>query len=428
MLSFKELLLAVSAFGLINELHAETAVTQQSATKEITTKSNKPHLKAEQKLGLKPELAAVPFFFSSENLSTAFGGAAVIKHAGQPQSSALGIGLYTTNDSWVGYMSFNNYQLPKGIAPQWLFGLEHYQAFYKEGTYFINDADRKAQSMNQRIITQGDESFSKLHLEYVLPIGKGVNGAAASLRPSKQKVNWNPLTSGVSTVTFTPFMQSQALLIATSEPSQTKGLEISFDWDNRDNGKNSSDGGQTNLKIRNGFSDDEAPSWTTWSFEQSAFFSIGKNDFFRQQILATHFYLADTPTWNSQSGEDDYHRPPSYAGVSLGGYEQLRGYSTKRFTGRSALLYTLEYRVQPHWQPLQEWPIFNFYDVPWWQWVVFAEVGNVSDSFSISALHQDMEWSLGAGARFEVESVVIRAELGVSDESNQFWVMVSQPF
>lgn len=429
MLYLKEFILALSVLSFSFGVYAQDADLQQESTEnsnlsKIHTSATKKTKSAE----IKPEFAAVPFFFSSENLSTAFGGAGVVKHAGQVQSSVFGVGLYTTNDSWVTYVGINDFQLPSQLAPQWLFSIEHYQAFYKEGNYFIPNKNISPMSSTKRIITQGDESFTRLHFEYVLPIAKGINGAAASMMPSKQNISWNPLNSGVSKIRFTPFWQSQNLLDYDFESSSTKGLELLLDWDNRDNGKNSTKGGQSSLKLRHGLSSDGEPSWNTWQFEQSAFFSIGRNDLFRQQILAANFYLADTPNWNEKNSEHQYHRPPSYAGITLGGYERLRGYSSRQFSGRSAVLYTLEYRVQPYWQPLQKWPVFDLYDVPWWQWVVFAEMGKVSDEFSMSALHDDMKWSVGGGVRFEVESVVVRAELGVSQESNQFWVMVSQPF
>lgn len=367
-----------------------------------------------------PEFAAVPFVFSSENLSTAFGGAAVLKHAGQPQASLFGFGLYTTNESWVGYLGVNNYQLP-GLE-QWLFSAEYYQGLFQEGVYYLPDTIGN----DVKTITRGEERFAKFHAEYVLPIGWGSQGAVASMRPRNQ-VSWNPLESGTSSIRVTPFMHSRDLQETANLPQYARGLELLLDWDNRDNGRNSTQGGQTMLKLRHGVEADGSQDWNTWEFEQSLFLSVGRNDLFRQQIIAANFYLADSPGWNKLT-DGEYHRPPDFVGISLGGFERLRGYSAKRFTGRSAVLYTLEYRVQPHWQPLQDWPVFNLYDVPWWQWVVFAEAGKVADDFSASALHDEMEWSVGAGARFEVESVVVRAEFGVGAESSQFWVMVSQPF
>ncbi|CAM3421503.1 BamA/TamA family outer membrane protein [Shewanella violacea] len=390
-----------------------------------------------------PEFVAVPFIFSTETLSTTFGGAGVLKHAGQAQASILGIGLYSSNSSWVSYLGLTNYQLPK--LDQWLFSGEFYRANFKEGIYFVPQGAGEGSlepvatdsSQRNRILAEGDESFYKLHIKYVLPFGRGADGAALSLIPSRNNDNfsWDPTKSGVSSIELTPFVKTQELVGYNDLPTKAQGLELKLDWDNRDNGKNSTRGGETSLIFTRDFGSSSSTdsggreSWTTWEFEQSAFFSLGGSSWFPQQTLALNFYLADTPTWSKdEDNSTGSHRPPSFSGVSLGGFEHLRGYSSRQFVGRSAVLYSAEYRVQPAWQPLQSLPLFNLYDVPWWQWVVFTEAGQVADSFSASELHDDMKWTLGAGARFEVESVVVRAEFAHGQDSNQFWVMVNQPF
>ncbi|WP_394204367.1 hypothetical protein [Shewanella waksmanii] len=377
-----------------------------------------------------PEFVAVPFVFSTETLSTTIGGAGVLKHAGQAQASLLGIGLYSKNDSWVTFLGANNYQLP--TLDSWLFSAEYYRASYKEGIYFIDEQNLPAHhepshQAAQRIVTQGEESYAKLHMKYVLPWGRGAHGAVASLMPQTQALSWNPLESGVTSIQITPFSETQELQSYEYLPSQSRGVKLKLDWDNRDNGKNSTRGGRTSLTFTRDFGADDRQSWTTWEFEQSAFFALGENDWFNNQIIALDFYIADTPTWNEQS-DGEFHRPPSFSGITLGGFNYLRGYSGGRFFGRSALLYRGEYRMLPKWQPLQTLPVFNLYDIPWWQWTVFAEAGQVADDFSMDELHKDMKWTLGAGVRFEVESVVVRTELAVGEEGNQFWVMVNQPF
>ena len=413
-----------SATSATDRLEGQPSAEEQVIIDSVESSSKKSQANSQQLPSYDPEFVAVPFAFSTESLSTAFGAAGVLKHAGQIQSSILGIGVYSTNGSWISYLRFNDYKAP-GID-QWLFSAETYQARYKEGVYYVpGQTDIYAET--EKVVALGDESYSKLHAKYILPIGRGSQGAVRSLGRARGDISWNPLQSGVTSVKFSPFIQSRELEGYDYLPEEAKGLALELDWDNRDNGKNSTQGGQTNFKLTRDFGSGSRNSWTTWEFEQSAFVSLDSSDWFGQQIMAFNVYLADTPTWTSDSN-GDFHRPPSFAGVSLGGFERLRGYTSKRFTGRSAVLYSAEYRVQPKWQPLQEWPVFNLYDIPWWQWVAFAEAGQVSDEFSASALHEDLKWSAGIGARFEVESIVVRAELAFSEESNQFWIMVNQPF
>lgn len=396
-------------------------------------------LKGESNHRYQSEFEAVPFIFSTENLSATIGAAGVVKHAGQAQASLFGIGLYSKNDSWLTYLGINNYQLPK--LDQWLFSGEYYRANYKQGVYFVpSDTEgnnSKVGVPTDKVITVGNETYAKFHIKYVLPWGRGSQGAARSLIPARKRLSWDPRESGISSITLTPFIQTRELVGFDDLPTKAQGLKLKLDWDNRDNGKNSHTGGRTSLTFSRDFganasgddNKDGRESWTTWEFEQSGFFSLGENSWFEQQILALNLYVADTPTWDDgDNTSDDYHRPPSFAGVSLGGFDSLRGYSNNQFVGRSAVLYSAEYRMQPKWQPLQTLPVFNLYKVPWWQWVVFAEAGQVSDEFSINELHQDMKWTLGAGMRFEVEGVVVRTEFAYSGDERQFWVMVNQPF
>ncbi|QLE86913.1 hypothetical protein FLM48_18685 [Shewanella sp. Scap07] len=376
------------------------------------------------------EFVAVPFIFSTETLSTTVGGAGVLKHAGQVQASLLGIGLYSKNDSWVTFLGANNYQLP--TLDNWLFSAEYYRGSYKQGIYYIADgaaavANGPSYQQAERVVTQGEESYTKLRMKYVLPWGRGAGGAIASLMPNQGEVEWNPLNSGVTSIELTPFTETQELQGYEHLPSESRGLQLKLDWDNRDNGKNSTRGGRTSLTFSRDFGSDDRQSWTTWEFEQSAFLGLGESEWFNNHIIALDFYIADTPTWDSKS-DDGYHRPPSFSGITLGGFNYLRGYNGNRFFGRSAVLYRGEYRMLPKWQPLQTLPVFNLYDIPWWQWALFAEAGQVADEFAMDELHKDLKWTLGAGIRFEVESVVVRTELAVGEEGNQFWVMVNQPF
>lgn len=411
------LLMATLSAGVVaNEL--------QMVDTAISVESVEPLLSADKAA----EFVTVPLIFSTETLSTAFGGAGVVKHAGQAQAAALGIGLYTSNDSWVTYLGLFNYQIP--TWQQWLFSAEGYQAHYQEGIYYVpvEDLVNPGVEDTDRVISVGDEAFYRLHMKYVLPIGHGAQGAARSLIPVKDNISWNPMVSGITSVRLTPFLRRQTLELYDDLPDSTQGFELLFNWDNRDNGNGSHLGGQTSFTLSRDFGSGTRSSWTTWEFEQSAFVPLGDNSWFHQQVLAFNFYLADTPTWDSQNSDGTYHRPPSFAGVSLGGFERLRGYSSRQFAGRSAVDYALEYRVQPHWQPLQNWPVFNLYQVPWWEWVVFAEAGKVTQNFDLNELHQEMKWIYGVAARFEIEQVVVRTEFAFGGDESQVWVMVNQPF
>ncbi|CAM4126497.1 hypothetical protein SHAQ108633_14760 [Shewanella aquimarina] len=379
--------------------------------------------------GARAEYVAVPFIFATETLSTSVGAAGVVKHAGQRQASLFALGLGSANDSWVSYLGAYDYQI-SGVD-SWLFSGEYYRARYTEGIFYVpGQAPASMAAQPTRVVTQGDESFARLHLKYVLPWGRGAKGAVASLRSAPLGSHeWNPLTSGVSSIELTPFYTEQRLEGYESLPQSARGLELELAWDNRDNRENGQQGGRTSLTFTRDWGSSQRQSWTTWEFEQSLYLYLGQSDWFDSRVLAFDVYLADTPTWNSyDEASQAYQRPPSFAGVSLGGFKRLRGYSGNQFTGRSAVLYAAEYRLTPKWNPLQTLPVFRWFDIPWWQWTAFAEAGKVSDEFSLDSLHSQMKTTVGAGIRFEVEGVVVRTDFAVGEEEGQFWIMVNQPF
>ncbi|SQD76986.1 BamA/TamA family outer membrane protein [Moritella yayanosii] len=405
--------LLCSALLMTSPLSAEE-VAEEMAT-EITKDSatNRPTFDT--------EVTGVPFIISTETLGAAVGVSGIIKHAGQPQASIFGLGLYSDNDSNIGFISFNNYMLP-GVT-QWLFSTEYYRGYFSNGTYYV-PAPREPRSTNE-IIAEGTDSSLRIKAKYVLPWGLGANGAARSLMQQRGEIAFNPLESGVTSVSVTPFQQKRDVTGYVNLPDVAQGLELQLNWDNRDSIGDTEAGSQTRFTVRRDFGNDERNSWTTWELEQSAFVPLDANSLFKEQVLAFNYYLADTPTWDSGTGVADKHRPPSFAGIKLGGFNRLRGYSSGQFYSRSAVAYSAEYRVKPHWQPLHNLP---FYDVPWWQWSAFVETGQVADSFDLSALHDDLKWTAGLGLRFNVEGVLVRIDYAKSEHDAQMWFMINQPF
>lgn len=370
------------------------------------------------------EVAAVPFIISTETLGTAIGASGIIKHAGQPQASIFGLGLYSDNDSNIGFISFNNYALP-GLK-QWLFSTEYYRGYFSSGIYYVPSARAPGDTREtDEIIAEGLESSLRINARYVLPWGLGVNGAARSLLQQRGETEFNPLKSGVTSINITPFQQQRDITGYANLPDAAQGLELQLNWDNRDSIGDTESGSQTRFTVRRDFGNDERNSWTTWELEQSAFVPLDENSLFKEQVLAFNYYLADTPTWDSGTGLENKHRPPSFSGIKLGGFNRLRGYSSGQFYSRSAVSYSAEYRVKPHWQPLHNLP---FYDFPWWQWSAFVETGQVADSFDLAELHGDLKWTAGLGLRFNVEGVLVRIDYAQSELDKQMWFMVNQPF
>ena len=174
------------------------------------------------------------------------------------------------------------------------------------------------------------------------------------------------------------------------------------------------------------------PEWTSLEFEYSKYFDLGASKRSRKRVLAANIWTSHVPTWNDShfddQGNEVLHRPPLFAGSSLGGLDRQRGFASDRFHDRSALNYTLEYRVMPHWSPFPNIPLIKKLNIPWWQWVVFMEAGRVADEWDIGEFHKDMKFSFGGGVRISVEGLIIRADLAASKEGGEVQMFIGHAF
>ncbi|NOH64543.1 BamA/TamA family outer membrane protein [Vibrio sp. RE88] len=369
--------------------------------------------------------AFLPFYFSTETLGNTFGIAGVAKGVGQPQAALFGMALYSDRDSYVGFLSALNYAL----SEQWLFSTQMYQAQFNDNPYYLgaqgdNDSDSK-----DKTITNGFEQNYQFEFKYLLPWGNvRQHGLRGAFQPTRQVSTASPLESGVSSIALTPFYSSRELDVY-SDTEKATGLEVKLDWDNRDSSRNPTRGSHTALDVTFGADSWQSEDvWAKWEFQNSQYYALGPlGDVFDQQVLALDVYTADTPTWDNCSGSQ-CARPPEQDQVRLGGLYRLRGYTGGRFHGRSAVHYSAEYRVIPEWQPLDDIPLINYYDLPWWQWVAFAEVGRVADEYNLKTLHSEMKWNVGGAVRFQVEGIVVRAEVARGADEGTFRVMINQPF
>jgi len=368
--------------------------------------------------------AFLPFYFSTETLGNTFGIAGVAKGVGQPQAALFGMAMYSDKQSYIGFLSAFNYALSESV----LFSTQMYQAQFNENPYYLG-AQGKNNSAGEKTVTDGFEQNYQFEFKYLLPWGNvKKHGMLGAFQPQREVQFASPLESGVSSIVLTPFYSSRELNVDQVTEKAT-GFELSFDWDNRDSVRNPTQGLHTSFDVTIGadsWQSDEL--WSKWVFQNSQYYALGPlGELFDQQVIAFDFYTADTPSWNQCSGSD-CARPPEQEQVRLGGLYRLRGYTGGRFHGRSAVHYSAEYRVLPDWQPLDDIPLINYYDLPWWQWVLFAEAGRVADEYDLRTLHSDMKWSLGGAVRFQVEGIVVRAELAQGGDEGTFRIMINQPF
>ncbi len=369
--------------------------------------------------------AFLPFYFSTEVMGNTFGVAGVAKGVGQPQAALFGMALYSDKDSYVGFVSAFNYAL----SEEWLFSTQMYQARFNDNPYYLGSQGDNNSSNTDKTIIDGVEKNYQFEFKYLLPWGNvAEHGLLGAFQPIRDVSFASPMESGVSSIIVTPFFSSREL-DGFYDDEKATGLSLAFDWDNRDSTRNTTKGSHTSFELMTGaesWGDDDL--WLKWTFQNSHYYALGPlGELFDQQVVAFDFYTSDTPTWDNCSS-DHCARPPEMEQARLGGLYRLRSYTGGRFHGRSAIHYSAEYRVLPDWQPLESIPVINYYDLPWWQWVAFAEVGRVSEEYDLKTLHTDMKWSLGGAVRFQVEGIVVRTEIARGSEEGTFRVMINQPF
>ncbi len=399
--------------------------------------SDKVQDKPEQK---RSPFKLVPFIFSSESMGNALGAAGIWVGAGQPQAAIFSAGLTTDKGTWIGFLSANNYVL--SADSRLLISGQIYASEYKQADYYFGQSASNSSLESGSIKANSSEQKHQLSLRYILPLGAGkAQPIRAALIPDKKITGHTPLDSGVSSIELRPFYQSRFLseldkpmpISEFSSASEIFALETRFRWDNRDNSNNPSQGSLSEFTVTTDFGSKSYPSWWKWELNQSYFWDLGQwEGVIDKQVFAFNFYSSDIPSWNQTdviNGETVYHRPPEFAASTLGGLYRLRSYSSGRYTDRSALSYSMEYRMNPEWQPLGSLPVFDWYRIPWWQWVGFADVGRVADRYNLIDLHTDMKWSVGVGMRFQVEGIVARTEIASgSEDAASFRFMINQPF
>lgn len=296
-----------------------------------------------------------------------------------------------------------------------------------------NDSDE-----NNFISGDVSDNFSRVRFRYLLPIGHGrkqivpdykmIDGALYSGASGAESLN--PFESGRSFLEVRPFWRSLEVRGDGFEQDiRTNGLDFIYFWDNRDFPYNPTKGNGVRLQFSRDFGlFDSSDSWTVVQAEVDAYHDFGQNGWFRNQILALDVWTAHTPSW-TEDGTVISNRPPAYTGATLGGLWRMRGFPTQRFNDRSAIYYSAELRLTPHWNPFDNWPaVQNRLGVEWIQIVPFVEVGRVADRYDLAELHSDMKWNVGTGLRAWVKGFAVRMDTAISNEGVRVQMMIGQPF
>lgn len=406
-------------------------------------------LRAEQPTVPLGEEINLPYGFYSEHFGLAAGYVRGISGYPQPQSSLLGTVMAGTNGSVLFFGMANDLKLPVSdrlfLDAIGQFGYFKDATSYTDGNpqYVGQTAGRNDSDKDNFIEGDGFDAFFRLSFKYVLPIGEGKDEPIDFDRLEDglpligdEDINrvWNPLTSGRTQLELRPFYRSQEIdSDDLNAELRTNGLEFAVFYDNRDFARSPSQGSSIRARVSRDWGwADSSTEYKVYGLEADKYFSLGSNDTFRQRVIALDFWTVDTPTWDDfdvVDGERVYHRPPAYAGASLGGLFRMRGYPSSRFNDRAGIYYGLEARFVPKWNPFNEWAwLKEQVGVQWWQWVAFGEIGRVAPEWDLDELHSDMKTDVGLGVRLMAKGLVVRIDAAVSEEDYGIQMMVGQPF
>ncbi len=391
----------------------------------------------------------IPYGFYNSNTGVAAAGAVTASGYVQPQLALVGNAFVSTNGSMNLFVTALDYQIPGFrrlfMDTQFMYAKWGETESYQDGNpdFPLGGAGRNSSSEDNFVNVEGDDLHYRLKLRYLLPIGHGAGEPIHTFRLRNGLLvpgyeaggrGYNPLRSGRTTLNLEWFYRDQDVEDDQDRDfsNVTSGLKFGIEYDNTDWYMNPSRGSRTRISVARDWGLESASrTWTAVQLQQSNFFALPHGDSVRQSVLALDFLYSDVPTWNSSSTRDGakvFHRAPLFEGSTLGGLDRLRGFPADRFHDRSAVNYAVEYRRMPVGNPFNRLPLVKRLNIPWWQWVVFAEAGRVAEKPAFSALHSNMKFSGGVGIRLMVEGLVIRLDVAGSGEGGEVQMFFGQTF
>ena len=401
----------------------------------------------------------IPFAFVTDAAGTAFGVGTIAQGLLQPQTTfvaALSYGLdqhITTNDNPEttnfigGLLSYSNIKVP--CTTQFFLSAWGFTSFYPRDAIYLdgsNDSDN-----DDVLTTAGESDFFTMTLDYVLPIGEGIDnpGNVYKMRDGfamdrEDYGNGTPFVTGRTVLGLKAFYQYQTIENwKESEPwSRAKsmptwndsGLRFFLLHDNTDYDLNPSRGYSFQIQYSNDFGwGDNLQSWDSLDLKYSKYFNLDTFSFTQQNVLALNFWTAYSPSWDTDHEVYpgiDAHRPPTWEGPRLGGFNRMRGYDNNRFSGKAAIYAAAEFRTILDWNPFKTSKFLLDYvpfTVDWFQVVPFVEAGRVNDEYNLD-LVKDLKYDMGISIRAMVEELPLRLDIGASDEGVNMWVMIRHPF
>jgi hypothetical protein len=291
------------------------------------------------------------------------------------------------------------------------------------------------------IQASGSSNWWNITLEYVLPWGSAKEKSMTSyqlvgglLKKDTLQADWNPLTTGPSIIVARQFNRYQQYKNEEGELSgAVHAFEVGMFYDNTDFPANPSQG--SSQYIAYSYNPKWLESKEQWDFieiEASKYFSLGKNSFAKQNIIALNAWLGYSPSWQVTSDDMGNNQvnnnAPFLEGATLGGMYRLRGFRQSRFHDKAVIYTTAEYRMTLAYNPTENVRWLKFLNLDWLQTVLYVEGGRVSPTFHRATLFSDWKSDVGVSLRALTAGIVVRLDFTHSKEGTSTWLMVGHPF
>ena len=392
----------------------------------------------------------LPFAFSAESTEFVMGVGGMRRGVHQEQM-LVGGAAYGGEESYGGFGGVWDYRIPF-LRRAFVSGMgmvghypQHRAYTLPRSIYLPPGVERPGSNDSSEDIymeAEGHSNWLDLKLDYVWPLGAAAErgmvrydlaGGLLTSEPSGGAA-WNPATSGVTITTLRQYnrYQSYEYPLGTLD-GDVNAFELGLLYDNTDFPINPSRGSYQYVAFHfdPGWGDD-TDQWNFIEAEASKYLSFGPGKWSSQRILALNAWTGYSPSWELETNESGGRRvengPPFLEGASLGGFYRLRGFRDSRFHDKAAIYAAAEYRYTLRYNPIRDVHWLRFLNLDWFQLVGFVEGGRVAPEYEADLLFEDWKSSGGFSLRALTGGIVVRFDVGFSDEGSNMWVMVGHPF
>ncbi|MDX2320008.1 MAG: BamA/TamA family outer membrane protein [Moritella sp.] len=396
------------------------------------------------------EKLLLPYLFSTESMGLNIGVGGMVSGYHQDQMTIGGTAFGGDVSYGVGAGVWD-YRLPK--TDRLYFSILGMLGYYPDQRAYASPRDTYTpiseplagsndSSNDSYIEANGSSNWWEMKLELSLPIGATRNQGMVKYETSRGLLtseptggeSWNPLDTGASVLILRQFNRYQSFETGPNAIDGTiHAFELGLLYNNTDFAINPSTGSSQYIAVTHDPAWlDSDRRWTFIDLEMSKYVSLGQSKTASQRIIAMNFWTGYSPSWqleyDNAGGQQVTDSAPYNEGATLGGFYRMRGYDQNRFHDKAAIYGSLEYRYTFKYNPIADIRWLKFLRLDWFQLVGFAEAGQVAGTYTTNALFADIKTDVGLSLRSLMAGVVIRADIAVSDESTNLWLMVDHPF